>query len=560
MTLRAAAAVATLALALGPVRGGAREIRFEDVAERAGVRFRFHSGSRGRHDLPEVMGGGLALFDADGDGRPDLFVCQGGPIAADAPGGDPPCRLYRNLGGLRFEDRTATAGAPGPSFAMGAAAGDYDGDGRVDLFVTGWRGQRLYRNLGDFRFQDVTAAAGLTAAAWTTAAAWADLDGDGDLDLYVAGYLVYDPDSAPFHAAPDGRRDFGAPEDFQAEPDRLYRNDDGVFTDVAAEAWPAARPRRGLGVLIADFDGDARPDVFVANDGDPCRLLLNRGGLRFEDVAEAAGAARDGRGRPLSGMGVAAADLDGDGRPDLAVANFLGRGTVGFRALDARGNFQDDSTRLGLLAATRDVLGFGLAAADFDADGRTDLLQTNGHVLDRARLGVPFAMKPLLLRGSDQGLVDASAAAGDWFAQPALGRGLAVADLDGDGRIDAAAAALDAPLALLRNRSPAPPAVHVDLVDGRGLPAIGARVRAVVAGRSSWRHLSTGDGYLSSSPPRLSFALHGATTLDTLEVHWPWGGVETWRDLPPGPPIRLVKGRGEPLTPRASSRTSNPPR
>ncbi|WP_337177201.1 CRTAC1 family protein [Paludisphaera sp.] len=551
---RAWAALATLAAAAGIA--GAQEIRLEDVAERAGVHFRHHAGSRGRHDLPEIMGGGLALFDADGDGLPDLYACQGGPIAADSPGGDPPSRLYRNLGGLRFEDVTEAANAPGPSYAMGAAAGDYDGDGRVDLLVTGWRGQRLYRNLGGLRFEDVTEAAGLSSDRWTTGAAWADLDGDGDLDLYVAAYLDYDPEAAPYCAAPDGRRDYCGPEDFEAQPDHLYRNDGGVFVDVAAEAGLPARPERGLGVLIADFDGDGRPDVFVANDGGRCRLLANRGGLRFEDVAEAAGVARDGRGRALAGMGTTTADLDGDGLPDLVVANFLGRSTIAFRALDDRGTFQDETARLGLAAATRDVLGFGVVAADFNADGRVDLLQVNGHVLDRARLGVPFAMPPRLLRGREGGLVDASGEAGDWFARAALGRGLAVADLDGDGRPDAAAAALDAPLALLHNRSRSGPSVAVDLIDRHGLPAIGARARAIAGGKTVARHLSSGDGYLSSSPPRLSFATGGADALDALEVRWPWGGVETWRGLRAGEVHRLVEGHAGVNAPSGSRSTS----
>lgn len=553
MTGRAAALAAFMALAT-TVAG--QEIRLHDVAAEAGVRFQFHAGSRGRHDLPEVMGGGLALFDADGDGLLDLYLCQGGPIAADSPGGDPPCRLYRNLGGLRFEDRTATASAPGPSYAMGAAAGDYDGDGMVDLMVTGWRGQRLYRNLGGCRFADVTAAAGLASTRWTTGAAWADLDGDGDLDLYVAGYLAYDPESAPYCAAPDGRRDYCAPEDFEAEPDHLYRNDGGTFVDVAAAAGLPVREERGLGVVIADFDGDCRPDVFVANDGGRCWLLANRGGLRFEDVAEAAGVARDGRGRALAGMGATVADLDGDGLPDLAVANFLGRSTIAFRALDSRGAFEDDSARLGLTDATRDVLGFGLVAADFDADGREDLLQSNGHVLDRARLGVPFAMTPRLLKGRAGGVVDASKDAGDWFTRPALGRGLAVGDLDGDGLPDAAAAALDVPFALMHNRTRAGAAVQVDLVNDRGVPAIGARVRAVSGGKTAVRHLSSGDGYLSSSPPRLAFATAGTGGIDELEVSWPWGGVDTWRDLRPGAPHRLAERRAPVNRPPASAETS----
>ncbi|WP_240911509.1 CRTAC1 family protein [Paludisphaera soli] len=538
------------ALAFGP-EAAAQAIRFEDVAAASGVDFRFTDGSRGRRDLPEIMGGGVALFDADGDGRLDLFLCNGGPIAADAPGPDPPCRLFVNRGGGRFEDRTEAAGAPGPSYAMGAAAGDFDGDGRVDLLVTGWRGLRLYRNLGDARFGDVTEDSGLASDDWSTGAAWADLDGDGDLDLYVACYLDYDPDAAPYCAAPDGARDYCAPEDFEAQADRLYRNDGGRFHEVSPTTGPPLRRERGLGVLIADFDGDRRPDVFVANDGGRCRLLANRGGLRFEDVAEEAGVARDRLGRPLAGMGVARADLDGDGLPDLAVTNFLGRSTVGFRALVARGGFVDDSERLGLAQATRRVLGFGIVAADFDGDGRVDLLQADGHVLERARLGVPFAMRPLLLKGRRGGFEDASDRAGPWFDRPALGRGLAVGDVDGDGRLDVAAAALDVPFALLLNRSGGAPLASLELIDRHGLPAFGARARATIAGRVIVQDLAGGGSYLSSSPPRLAFGLGDAPQIDSLEVSWPWGGVETWRNLPlpPGGPILLREGASMPPAP-----------
>ena len=283
------------------------------------------------------MGGGVAILDVDGDGRLDLYFCNGGTIGSREPRrSDAPCRLYRNLGEWRFQDITDRCGAPGPACAMGVATGDYDGDGRVDLFVTGYRDQKLYRNLGDGRFDDRTEAAGLSSRLWTTSAAFADLDGDGDLDLYVAAYLDYDPANAPYCAAPDGRRDFCGPEDFEAQPSRLYRNNgDGTFTNMPGHAGAGRRNERGLGVLIADLTGDRIPDVYVANDGGPGWLLANRGNLRFEEIGQQAGVARDAAGVNPAGMGVALGDLDGDGRSDLAVTNFLGRSTIAFRRIAA---------------------------------------------------------------------------------------------------------------------------------------------------------------------------------------------------------------------------------
>jgi hypothetical protein len=522
-------------------------IVLRDVADEAGVSFRFDNGTRGRYDLPEIMGGGVALIDGDGNGRLDLFFCNGGPIVKE-PGqeaDDSPCRYYRNNGDGTFTDATATARAPGPGYAMGAAVGDFDGDGRDDLFVTGWRDQRLYRNLGGGRFDDLTARAGLTSTLWSTSAAWADLDGDGDLDLYVAGYLDYDPASAPFCAAPDGRRDYCGPEDFPAQPDRLYRNNgDGTFTDVARAAGIDLPEGRGLGVVVADLTGDARPDVFVANDGTACWLFENLGGLRFREVAGSAGLAFDGQGQALSGMGASVGDLDGDGRSDLAVTNFLGRPTVAFRSLGA-GSFVDASAPLGLSTATRGVLGFGLGLVDLDADGRLDLVQVNGHVLDRARLGVPFAMRPTLLQGARDRFEDASAGSAPWSTRPVLGRGLAVGDLDGDGRPDLVVNALDAPAAVLRNLSPGRSAAVALVGRGRRTP-FGARLRATIAGRVVVRDLPGGGSYLSASERAVYLGLGTSLRIDRLDVTWPGGETESWTDLPATPSVRLVAGTGRP--------------
>jgi hypothetical protein len=488
------------------------------------------------------MGGGVALIDVDSDGWLDIFFCNGGPIVRADGAEDPPCRLYRSNRGRSFTDITATAGAPGPSYAMGTAVGDFDGDGRDDLFVTGWGDQRLYRNRGGGRFDDVTDRAGLASRFWSTAAAFADLDRDGDLDLFVVNYLRYDPAHAPFCSAPDGARDYCGPEDFEPEPDRLYRNNgDGTFTDVSAEAGVAGPGGAGLGLLIADLTGDPRPDIYVANDGTASRLFENLGGLRFRDVGDAAGVAVDGQGRALSGMGVAQGDLDGDGLPDLAVSNFLGRSTVLFQAL-GDGRFVDRSLASGVGRATRDVLGFGIALEDFDGDGRIDLLQANGHVLDRARLGTPLAMRPTLLRNDGGRLGDAADRAGPRFAQPVVGRGLATGDLNGDGKPDAVVVALDAPAAILRNETADAQFLALELIPRRGADAVGARVVATVAGRAVRRGVSAGGSYLSTSDRRVYLGLGDAADAARVEVTWPSGHTNVWTSLKPGKVHRLEEG------------------
>ncbi len=526
------------------VRGQVPGPAFEVVENWTEIPFRFQTGSRNRHDLPEIMGGGVALFDADGDGWLDIYACNGGPIDPNADGAsDPPSRLFRNLGGWRFEDITDRAQAPGPSYAMGAVVGDIDGDGRDDLLVTGWRDLRLYHNRGAGRFEDITGHSGLNREGWSTSAVFADWDDDGDLDLFVGRYLDYDPATAPFCAAPDGRRDYCGPEVFPAQADRLYRNVGQCrFEDVSAESGIALPGGRALGVLAADLTGDRRLDLFVANDGSACRLFENRGDFRFRDVGMEAGVAFDGGGKPLSAMGVALGDVDGDGQADLMVTNFLGRSTVGFRGL-GRGLFADASEELGLRAFTADVLGFGLALEDFDADGDLDLIQANGHVLDRARLGEPLAMRAKALRNVGGRFQNASDQAGPGFRRPMLGRGLATGDLDRDGRPDAVVAALDAPMVVLRNASEGRSAT-IELEGDTPGTEVGAEVRVIVEGRGMDRIVAGGGSYLSASARSVYVPVGTAQVLERVEVRWRSGRVDVWENVPVKGVVRVKEGEG----------------
>ena len=504
-----------------------------------------HSGNNVRP--PETMCGGVGLLDYDGDGWLDVYAVQGGPFPPTSLVQGEGDRLFRNRGDGSFEDATVRAGiASFPrGYGHGVTVGDYDNDGRPDLFVTRWRSYALYRNKGDGRFEDVTDHAGLGGTRdWPTSAAFADLDGDGDLDLYVCHYLFYDPSNPRLceHPGSPGKYDC-LPRDFPSLADHVFKNEHGRFVDVTSQAGFVDPNGRGLGVVAADFDDDNRIDLYVANDMSANYLFHNLGGFRFEETAEAAGAAASADGVYKAGMGIACGDLDGDGLLDLAVTNFFGESMTFYRNL-GHGLFADDTALFGLLSPSRPLLGFGVAFLDVNNDGWLDLISTNGHVLD-SRPRIPWKMPLQLMAGGHGGhLKDVSDRAGEPFRPLHLGRGLAVGDLDNDGRIDAVVVNQNEPLVYLHNQTDRPGHFIRFSLEGTrsNRDAVGTRVTLRCGGRRQTAERIGGGSYQSASDPRLHFGLGDLRQVESVDVRWPSGQLDHYERLDADREYRLREG------------------
>jgi enediyne biosynthesis protein E4 len=502
-------------------------VSFRDVAESRGLQFRHDRGATPEHQLPETMGSGLAWLDYDGDGWMDLYVVQSGPFP---PHGSSRARdrLFRNRGDGTFEDVTEKAGLADTAYGMGAIAADFDNDGWTDLFVTNFEGNVLYRNQGDGTFRDVTEKAGVRGSGWATSAAFADFDGDGWLDLFVVRYLEYSVEKRFFCGdAAKGTREYCHPSLYPPISNLLFHNNgDGTFTDVSDPSGIARGLGKGLGVVVSDLDGDGRPDVYVANDTTMNFVFHNLGNMRFEDVSLVSGAGLSGYGRAFGGMGVNAGDLDGDGRPDLVVANFEAEPNSFFRNLGG-GVFEDASATSGFGPPAFSFSGFGLNLLDAANAGRLDAFIANGHVLEVPHLqGVRYAERPMLFWNDGRGRF-VERGCGEPFRRELVGRGSATADFDNDGDIDIAVSNSGGPLELLANEGKHGGWVGLILVGRRSnRQGIGARVTLVTDAGRQVREARSGESYLSSCDPRIHFGLGAARPL-RVEIRWPSGIVQT---------------------------------
>lgn len=535
-------------------------IRMTDVTAASGIDFTTTAGRNPSTQIVEVKGGGLALIDFDNDGDLDLFIPNGATL--DSPNAGPGCRLYENISmaadGIRFRDVTEKAGLSFNRWGTGVAVGDYDADGFDDIFIACFGRNALLRNRGDGTFEEITEKAGLVDDHWSTGCAFGDIDADGDLDLYVANYIDFDISNPPPHTEFLGVEVFAGPKGLPPVADRLYENlGDGAFRDISESSGiHAVPPAYGLGVVILDFDQDGRQDIFVGNDSMTNYLFRNLGENRFADIGASSGIATNAEGSAQATMGLAVADVDGNGFPDLLRTNFSDdTNTLHLNRGD--GFFDDRTMQYGLGVVTRPFLKWAAMFYDFDLDADEDLLIVNGHVYPhatRATMNSDYLQTPLLFERRGRRFERVTdPAAGDWLAQRHCDRNAVFGDLDHDGDIDVIIGELNGPVRVIRNDAPAAAAgnwLAVELRDARpgigNRHAVGAKVELVGSDPSQTqrRWIFGGGSFQSACPPVAHFGLPaGWKPSDSLVVNvtWPDGKGQRVEGVQPGQ--RLVISR-----------------
>jgi hypothetical protein len=518
--------------------------KFVDVTEKLGIHFKQRSSKTTKKYLLETMGSGVAVFDYDNDGRLDIFFANGARIDDPMPKGAIPQkdgpeywnRLYHQKPDGTFEDVTAKAGLAGTGFSTGVAVGDYDNDGFDDLFVAGYGRSSLYHNNGDGTFTDVTASAGVAGSGWATSAAWVDYDSDGRLDLIVARYMIWDFDDIYCGHREEGFRSYCHPDLFKPASVLLYHNDgNGKFSEVSAKAG-IDKPGKGLGLAIADYDHDGWMDVLLANDSIPEYLFHNKGNGTFEEIGLPSGVSLDGGGTTFAGMGVDFEDYNNDGWPDVIITDLANQKYALYsNAGDGSFDYTTLSTGLGAISLLHS--GWGVRFLDYDNDGWKDLFIVQSHVMDTIQVNEPHLryLEPPLLLWNDKGkrFIDVSAQSGDVFRQQGAARGLAIGDLDNDGRIDVVITSTDGPAWVLRNETPTQN--HWVMLRLQGVQSnrdgIGAQIKISTTAGDQYATVTTASSYQSSSDRRVHFGLGAASSISRIEIRWPSGIRQVLSDV-----------------------------
>jgi hypothetical protein len=531
-------------------------IRFRDVTPTAGLRFTRINGAVGKKWLPETMGGGGGFLDYDNDGWPDIVLVNGDYLPGTAPpqAGTPTLALYHNNHDGTFTDVTREAGLELRCNGMGVAVGDYDNDGYDDLFITAMGRSRLFHNVpdghGSRKFVEVTAASGIRDEGWPTSAAWVDYDHDGRLDLFVCHYLQWSPSTDVYCGTTF--KAYCGPQLYRGESCRLYHNDgNGRFTDVTRRAGVYNPNSKALGVCVCDLDGDGWPDLIVANDTEPNFVYRNNRHGGFEEIGVQTGIALSSQATGRAGMGIDASDYRHNGTLGLVIGNFSQEGLAFYDIPPSSATIlaTERSRQVGVYAPSYPYLTFGLFFADFDNDGWPDLFATNGHIetdIARIRPAERFAQPNLLFRNDGVGrFTDVGASAGAGVTEPLVGRGACRGDFDNDGRMDILVLPNTGPPRLLHNETP--PQNHwitLRLIGTQSnRDAYGAKVTIQSGATVQSGYVSGGASYLSAHDPRLHFGLGHATGVERVTVHWPNGTTETWGPLAADRMVTLTERR-----------------